>query len=551
MVSRESPDDVGLPSPRQRRISCSAAPLTVDYAFMSKRSEKATVIEARAFAVPRRLAGRRIIEIATGKLTVSVPTGQPAHVRYLDTFDRRLHRAGFVLEHVTLPGEAVLRYREAGRSAAIVEAPGARLPAFAGDLAHARLRSLLSPLIDVRRLLVIGESRGRLTVARGCDREDKTVLVVECFAAPRGPARLTVRPLRGYERFARRAVRRLRKVQGVVPDESEPMLVADPGPDATFGGVAVPARIDLDPKERSDAACRRVLAGLDAVLEMNAPGVEADLDPECLHDFRVATRKARSLLREMKGVFPRSVTRRLRADLGWLGQRTGPVRDLDVHLLDLGSAAGNREEEPGSAPAALRTDLEALREREYRALGRTLRSARYQRVRAAFTQFVATEPPAQPRSENALVPIGALSATCILKVYRRILAEGRAIGDDSPAESLHDLRKTCKRLRYLLEFFRDLHPAKPVERTIARLKRLQNNLGTYQDVQVQRAVLEEFRERARASLDAVAVGVIDDQCATLAERERKTRAEFAARFASYDTKRAHKAFAAALGRKRR
>ena len=525
--------------------------MAVDYAPMSRRTGNASALDACAFAVPRRLAGRWIVAIAAGKLTVSTPGGQSAHARYLDTFDRRLRRAGLVLEHVTLPGAAVLRYRETGRSTAIVEVPGVRLPAFARDLAHSRLRSLLLPLIDVRRLLVVAESRGRLTIARGCDREDKTVLVVECFTAPRGPVRLTVRPLRGYERFARRAIRRLREMEGIVPDESEPMLAADPGPDAAFGGVAAPARVELDPKERSDVACKRVLAGLDAVLEVNAPGVEADLDPECLHDFRVATRKARSLLREMKRVFPRSTTRRLRADLGWLGQRTGPVRDLDVHLMDFAAAAGNGEEAPGSASAALRAHLEALREREYRALGRTLRSARYQRVRAAFGTFVASEPRARPRSENALVPIGALSATRILAVYRRILAEGRAIGDDSPAESLHDLRKTCKRLRYLLEFFRDIHPAKPVERTIARLKRLQDNLGTYQDVQVQRAVLEEFREHARASLDAAAVGVIDDQCATLAERERKTRAEFAARFASYDSKRAHKAFAAALGRKRK
>ena len=156
---------------------------------------------------------------------------------------------------------------------------------------------------------MVAETRGRLTVARGRDREDKTVVVVECFAAHRGPVRLTVRPLRGYERFARRTIRRLRKVEGVAPDESEPMLAASDGPDAAFGGGEGPAPPDLDPDERSDVACKRLLARLDAMLEMNQPGIEADLDPECLHDFRVATRKARSLLREMRRVFPRRVTR--------------------------------------------------------------------------------------------------------------------------------------------------------------------------------------------------------------------------------------------------
>ena len=528
--------------------------MVVDRASMNGRSDSRPVLEARAFAVPRRLAVRQAIATAIGKLAVSTRAGRRAHVRYLDTFDRRLRRAGLVLEHVTLPGAEGLRYREFGRVARLVEAPGAALPAFAGDVSHVRLRALLSPLIDVRRLLVVAESRGSLTVAGGRDREDKTVLVVECFTGRHGPARLTVHPLRGYERFARRAIRRLREAEGIEPDECEPMLAASDGPDAAFGGMAGPARVGLDPHERSDVACKRLLAAVDAVLEMNAPGIEADLDPECLHDFRVAVRKARSLLREMKDVFPPRVTRRLRSDFGWLGRCTGTMRDLDVHLLEFGAAARSAEGEEDRTAAALRNHLRKCRERELRGLRRTLRSARYRRMRSVFRKFLDSEPPARPRSENALAPVGALSAARILRLYRRILAAGRAIGDDSPPDSLHELRKSCKRLRYLLEFFRDLHPAGPVERTIARLKRLQDNLGAYQDVQIQRAVLEEFRDHIRegagASLDAAAIGAIARQCAALAGREGKTRAEFAARFTAYDSKRAHKAFAAALGRKR-
>ena len=492
---------------------------------------------------------RRLVATALGEFAVSAPTARPVHVRYLDTFDRSLRRAGLVLEHMTFPGETGLRYREVGQPRLLVDAPGAALPAFARDITHTRLRAMLLPLIDVRRLLVVAETRGRLGVARGRDSEDKTVLVVECFTGPHGPARITIRPLRGYERVARRVIRRVRNVNGVVPEDGEPMLAADAGPDAAFGGVPIPVRADPDPGERSDVACKRVLARLEAVLEVNAPGVLADLDPECLHDFRVAVRRARSLLGEMRRVFPPAVTRRLRADFVWLGRCTGPLRDLDVHLIEFG-AADDDEAGQAAASAALRTRLEALRTRELRALCLVLRSARYRRARAASRKFLASEAPARPRSENALVSIGALSAERILKVYRRTLSEGRAIGDASPAEALHDLRKTCKRLRYLLEFFRDVHRAKPVERTIARLKRLQDNLGTYQDVQVQRALLEEFRDHAQASLDAAAVAAVDAQCAALAERERRTRAEFAARFKSYDSKRAHKAFTASLRRKR-
>ena len=515
---------------------------------MNRRTDDTSALEARAFSVPRRLAARRIIAVAIGKLEVSTHGGQAAHVRYLDTFDRCLRRAGLVLEHVAAPGAEELRLREFGRPTNLVDAPGAALPAFVGDISHARLRSSIAPLIEVRRLLVVAESRGRLTVARGRDGEGKTVLVLECFAAGRGPARLTVCPLRGYERFASRAIRRIRAVEGVEPDEREPLLAASGGPGAVFGGAAIPTPPDLDPDERSDAACRRLLAYLDAVMEANAPGIEADIDTECLHDFRVAVRRGRSLLREMKRVFPRSVARRLRADFGWLGQRTGALRDLDVQSMEIEAAIHDDPGATSSVDTAMHAYLAEARAREYRALCRTLRSARYRRVRASLRRFLESEPPARPRSENALVPIADLSAKRIRKVYRRILREGRAIRDDSPPESLHDLRKTCKRLRYLLEFFRGIHPAKSVERTIARLKRLQDNLGTYQDLQVQREVLRVFREHARASLDAAALRGIDNRCEALARREKKTRAEFAARFASYDSKPAHAKIAASLRR---
>ena len=514
---------------------------------MGRRPDGSTPApEARAFAVPRRLAGRRIVEVTAGKLAVSMHGGQPARVRYLDTFDRRLRRAGLVLEHTALPGAETLRCRGFGCATVLVEAPGVSVPEFSCDVAHTRLRALLSPLIDVRRLLVIAETRGRLTAARCRDREGKVVLDLESFTTRSGPARLTVRPLRGYERFAGRAIRRIRNVEGVVPDRDEPMLAAPGGPGAAFGGMAAPGRVALDPEERSDTACRRLLAALDALMELNAPAVEADVDPECLHDFRVAIRKARSLLGEMKHVFPPGVTRRLRSDLGWLGKLTGPVRDLDVHLLALG--ASTREGgAAGDAFAALLVYLREAREREFLALSRSLRSARYRRARAAFRRFVARPSPARPGSEHALTPIAALSATHVLRVYRRTLAEGRAIGDDSPAESLHELRKSCKRLRYLLEFFHGVHRAKPVDRAIDRLKQLQDNLGAYQDLQVQRAVLEEFREHGRAVLDAAGLGAVDGLGAALAARERETRAEFAARFERYDSERAHAKLAAALG----
>jgi CHAD domain-containing protein len=62
----------------------------------------------------------------------------------------------------------------------------------------------------------------------------------------------------------------------------------------------------------------------------------------------------------------------------------------------------------------------------------------------------------------------------------RVLKRGAKITENSPPEKLHRLRIHCKRLRYELEFFRELRPealAKPAKAA----KRVQDFLGEYQD----------------------------------------------------------------------
>jgi CHAD domain-containing protein len=60
---------------------------------------------------------------------------------------------------------------------------------------------------------------------------------------------------------------------------------------------------------------------------------------------------------------------------------------------------------------------------------------------------------------------------------------------------LHSLRIECKRLRYLLEFFTNLFPGDEINRLIKQLKKLQDNLGLFQDFSVQEETLMGFVEK--------------------------------------------------------
>ncbi|MHB8504784.1 MAG: CYTH and CHAD domain-containing protein, partial [Acidimicrobiales bacterium] len=52
--------------------------------------------------------------------------------------------------------------------------------------------------------------------------------------------------------------------------------------------------------------------------------------PEGIHDFRVTVRRMRSLLRTFRPLFESEVTVALRAELEWLGEALGKVRDAEV-----------------------------------------------------------------------------------------------------------------------------------------------------------------------------------------------------------------------------
>ena len=130
---------------------------------------------------------------------------------------------------------------------------------------------------------------------------------------------------------------------------------------------------------------------------------------------------------------------------------------------------------------------------------------------------------------------GHAAAAIIRRAHRRVLAQGSAITDASPAESLHDLRKRCKELRYALEFFAPLHDPDTHRQAVRELKDLQDVLGTFQDCEVQQHEIRVIAADMMASHDvpATALLAMGDLSAQVGRRERRARGEFASRFAAF------------------
>jgi CHAD domain-containing protein len=420
----------------------------------------------------------------------------------------------------------------------------------AAELDAGPLREALSRVIEVRALLPVARVRSRLHVLGVVDSAEKTVVrvtletptvVASSLSEREVPLRARVRleAVRGYDQELAGVRRTLAEELGLSV-ASEPLVdEAVRASGGAPGGTSAKIEVPLSFAERSDVAAVAVLSRLLEVIEANLEGTIADVDSEFLHDFRVAVRRTRSVLRELRGVFPREPLARWRTEFRWLQQVTGPARDLDVYVLDF-------DEFRNALPEAFRADLEplltVLRTRRLiarREMARELRSERATSLLSGWKAFLdgLADLPEDDRPDAAR-PIGSVAGGRIRAVYRRMLRMGRAIDDLSPPEALHDLRKKGKELRYLLELFAvPLYPSDVVKPMIKTLKSLQDVLGRHQDREVQISMLRSLTSEVSAlpggDAALMAMGLL---VARLGEDERAARTEFASRFAEFASK---------------
>jgi len=303
--------------------------------------------------------------------------------------------------------------------------------------------------------------------------------------------RLQLFPLKGYEKQHANICETLTKQCQLVPIEVDPYITTLESLRKNKGYRHELLKVK-DPNERSETVIKHIFLNLLEAMEQNEYGIRRDIDSEFLHDFRVAVRRTRSLLDQLNGVFPAPRLARFRREFAWFGQLTGVARDMDVYLLSI-------DEFKSRLPQKRRDDLIPLHEfllrhkkMEYKRLIKNLSLARYQKLKQDWKKFLTAPSPKNTTLTLANTPVIELVSKRTWRLYRKALKQGNAIQPESPASSLHQLRKTCKKLRYMNEFFHDLFPQEKSNKLIKSLKILQDNLGEFQDLEVQQISLRKF-----------------------------------------------------------
>ena len=500
------------------------------------------------------LADSHAAEVVLAELSNHFPLQEePAIERrtiYLDSFDWRIYARGLVLKLETEGAKRRLLLSDLkGVGNQVSMAIGSENPKFAWDLSIGRIREQLTPLLEMRALLPQVEIKSSIRKLRLLDDEEKTVLKLvfeESESRPPGKGslkqlapRLHLLPVRGYPKPLQRLEQHISEKLNLQPIANGALGEALAAIGRCPADYSSKLNFKFNSEMKAVEAAKQIHLHLLDIIETNLPGTRADIDSEYLHDLRVAVRRTRSALTQIKKVFPEEAVARFKDRLAWIGQITGPTRDMDVYLLGF-------DDYLQSLPQQFRPDLEPLhaflrshQQIAHQEMVKKLNSPHMHKLLKEWRQFL--QEPTTVRSAsatNAELSVKSVASKRILSLFRRVLKAGRAVNQETPPEAMHDLRKDCKKLRYLIEFFRSLYPPKEIDPLIKDLKVLLNNLGDFQDFEVQAYKLREYSHQmvSEEKVPADTLLVMGMLVHNLLQRQQKARKAFAGCFAIFAAK---------------
>lgn len=453
---------------------------------------------------------------------------------FYDSFDWRLYNANLWCEFNQAKTFSYLNLINSETKQVVSGVNLEKVPTFATELSDTGLVQQLQPLLEIRALLPVACLNLQIYQINVLNKDEKTVarLTIEEYEAVKH--RLTLKPMKGYDKAAEKLSEFLLATMALKVAEKPLLMSALKAQGRKAGDYSSKFTLKLEPELPAHQAVKAIYKELLQTLKLNEQGTIAAIDSEFLHDFRVAVRRTRTGLSLLKKVLPTQITDSYSQYFSWLGEITSLTRDLDVYLLHF-------PDYQACLPEAMRGDIEPLRaflQHEQTAaqkeLALQLKSKQYLTPLINWEQYLTQSVEATVSPKVANVSIKQLADLKIWKAYLRVIKQGFAITEHSPATALHDLRKTCKKLRYLLEFFQSLYAPAQIKTAIKVLKELQELLGDFQDCTVQEQALTQFSAAMRQKgCSEPTFSAIIELVQVLDAKRCKARADFSGRFSVF------------------
>lgn len=238
-------------------------------------------------------------------------------------------------------------------------------------------------------------------------------------------------------------------------------------------------------------AFRLIAAGAIAHLSVNGDYLRRTGDPEAVHQMRVALRRLRAAMSMFKPLLGDPVSETLRSELRWLQQTLGAARDWDVLLADTVAPLA----ELFSGTPGYDKLCAAIDRRRQEARSGALKELTTPRLAKLMLQLAFWSEGAGSGQDLSEHPVADLARAILDKRYRKIRKTMPHLGALS-AEDRHRCRIDIKKLRYAVDFFSSLFPARRTHRLMRLLASMQDRLGALNDVatakeQIGKLVFEE------------------------------------------------------------
>ena len=465
------------------------------------------------------------------------PTATSLPRTYYDTFDWRLFKQSLLL---VKEGQVWSLKGMSGEVKENLSGEPQNIFRYWWDFPSSGLRDALSGLLSVRALLPASLKLSTQSL-RILNKDEKTVAYVDLLEQEDGAGAhlfrsVCLREVRGYGKQFTKMTRFFNQYgkgkSTNVGEELRSALKAE--------GDRVPLdysstfAVGLDPGMSARGAVKTIYKDLLATMLRNRQGIIDDIDSEFLHDFRVAVRRTRSAMSLIKNVLEPEVADHFQEEFRYLGQVTGPTRDLDVYLLMEDNYKSRLPQCPQPGLHYFFEDLALRRRREQKRLAQDLQSSRYRQIITDWQEYLDRDDLENPTAKSE-TPVGEIARKIILKRCLRVVRDGRAIHEDTPDTNLHRLRIQGKKLRYSLEFFSSLFPTKKMRKMIKQLKVLQDNLGDFNDLSVQQDMLREYLAdiKPRTVKSKELAAAIGGLLTNLYHQHRRIRTHFEETFASF------------------
>jgi CHAD domain-containing protein len=453
--------------------------------------------QTETFLMPDSVDRNSLVNEISQQYMTKIENPRRAQFTYYDTFDWALYHNGLSLFRSAK--DYTLYSLRGGHVVQTIRWPSNNPPGFCEAFPSVALSGKLRKIMNIRALIRRGRLEKETQTLCILDDLQKTVLRINVETICAGQASIinvvTLRQVRGYDKF-QRDVGRFLSAGGTRRTAMEIFEIVLNAAGEKPGDYSSDMRVQLQPDMPAKEATVAILKRLLAVIRQNEHGIKDDIDTECLHDFRVAVRRTRSALAQIKDVFPSETIAPFREYFADLGKSSNELRDLDVYLLNRGRFEAMLQVGWRPRLDPLFETLRTQRRRQYKEFVTVLNSVPYSDTLDQWEELLKGKMgDTAEKPTNADKLIVNLAREFILKRYKQVMKLGSRMDDATSDGELHKLRLQCKKLRYLLEFFASLFPQEKMAILIRQLKNLQDNLGEFNDLCMQQPRLHGFIHR--------------------------------------------------------